>query len=200
MMSNFFDQIFSKIFPAEKNKVSHKENFKQLKVEEEEVEDWLNSEEGKSVLRMVHKNYHFKKSGINATPQIHLLNSPYANGFAISFEEPFTEKFFQYLFHGLGKLILNLGYYQVSLDRKIDEHLPGQIKVTEKLYLKPIVKQFDTTHQINQKYGNIAIEKVGDGQSSSYLKVLVTIYQDHLYQKALPFDQFIEDLFQNIPS
>jgi hypothetical protein len=195
MMATFFDYIVGKLFSSEKSKITHKENFKQKKVEEEEVKEWLHSQEGKSVLELIHKNYHFKTSGINASPQIHLLKSPYANGFAITFEEPLTVKQFDYLFHGLGKIILNLQYYQVSLDRKIEEN-NDQVKITEKIYLKPIVDQFELTQKIDQRYGNIAIEKISDGRKPSYLKVLVTIYQDHLYRKPLPFDQFIEDLFQ----
>jgi len=198
-MATFFDQILNKLFSNEKTKFVHKENFKQDQFEHQEVEDWLVSEEGKSIFSLVHKNYHFKTAGINANPQIHLLKSPYANGFAITFEEPFTEKQFQLLFHAFGKIILKLNYYQVSLDRKIEDK-NQQVKVIEKLYLKPIVDQLDLESKIDQRYGNIAIERVSDGRASSYLKLLVTIYQDHLYQKALPFDQFIEDLFHSTQS
>jgi hypothetical protein len=198
-MATFFEQIIGKLFSNPKTKIVHKENFTHGQIAQQEVADWLVSEDGKNILALIHKNYHFKTAGISASPQIHLLKSPYANGFAITFEKPFTEKQFELLFHAFGKLILNLQYYQVSLDRKIEEN-NQQVKVIEKLYLKPIVHSLNADSKIDQRYGNVSIEKVSDGRVSSYLKLLVTVYQDHLYEKALSFDQFIEDLFQSTPS
>jgi hypothetical protein len=48
-------------------------------------------------------------------------------------------------------------------------------------------------------FGNVSIEKVNINDKPSFLKVLVTVYSDHLYQNAKPFDQFIDDLFQTYP-
>lgn len=195
-MASFIDDVLGKLFPKKSNPLSIKENFKQSDIDKVELEQWTQSEEGKSLVALISKNYYFKKSGINASPEVHILNSPYANGFAVSYDCPLDEKSFSNLFFAFGRRVLDLGYNQVSLDRKIEE-INDYVKTTEKQYFKPPLSSADlTTEKIDQLFGNVSIEKVSINDTPSFLKILVTVYSDRLYQDARPFDQFIDFIFE----
>lgn len=195
-MASFIEDIISKLFPKKSLPFSHKENFNQSPDDVEDLGNWLQSEEARDLIGLISKNYYFKTSGIQSHPEIHILNSPYANGFAVSFENPLTSKTFSQLFFAFGLRMLDLGYHRVSLDRKMEE-VNEQVKTTEKQYFKPPLSSADFSRKIDQLYGNVSIEKVSIDDKPSFLKVLVTVYSDHLYQKAQPFDEFIEALFQH---
>jgi len=194
-MASFIDDVLGRLFPKKAKTLFVKENFKQSDVEREAGTDWVLSEEGKSIMALIEKNYHFKTSGMNNYPEVHILNSPYANGFAVSYDSPLNEKTFSHLFFAFGRRVLDLGYNQVSLDRKIEE-VNDFVKTTEKQYFKPPLSNVDFSQKIDQLYGNISVEKVSVNDKPSFLKVLVTVYSDHLYQEAKPFDQFIDRLFE----
>jgi hypothetical protein len=194
-MASFIDDIFQKLFPTKKEPLKVKENFTQSDSEKLDSQEWMASEEFTVFLDLINKNFQLMKAGVEERPAVHILNSPYANGFAITFEPPFTERIFSHLFFAFGDRILNLGYVKVSLDRKTEE-VGEDVKVTDKQYFKPPLRSEDLNKKIDQLYGNVSVEKVSINNTPSYLKVLVTVYSDHLYQKAKPFDQFIEQLFQ----
>lgn len=196
-MASFIDDVLGRLFPKKSKPLNIKENFTQTESEKEKTDSWLTSEEGESLIQLVFKNYHFKKSGINVHPEIHILNSPYANGFAISYESPFNEKTFSQLFFAFGRRMLDLGYQRVSLDRKIEE-IQENVRTTEKQYFKPPLNTADLTQKIDQLFGNVSIEKVSVNDKPSFLKILVTVYSDHLYRPAQPFDVFVEELFESI--
>jgi hypothetical protein len=197
-MASFIDDILGKLFPKKSAPMNVKENFSQSEGEKDMVANWMESEEGMAMLKLINKNYHFKKSGITGSPEVHILNSPYANGFAVSFETPLDEKTFSHLFFAFGRRMLDLGYNRVSLDRKMEE-IQENVRTTEKQYFKPPLSSTDFSQKIDQMFGNVSIEKVNINDKPSFLKVLVTVYSDHLYQNAKPFDQFIDDLFQTYP-
>jgi hypothetical protein len=194
-MASFIDDVLGRLFPKKAKSLFIKENFKQSDMERDAGADWVVSEEGRSILSLIEKNYHFKTSGMNNHPEVHILNSPYANGFAVSYDSPLNEKTFSYLFFAFGKRVLDLGYNQVSLDRKIEE-VNDLVKTTEKQYFKPPLSNVDFSQKIDQLFGNISVEKVSINDKPSFLKVLVTVYSDHLYQDAKPFNQFIDRLFE----
>ncbi len=194
-MASFIDDIFNKLFPSKEEPLKIRENFTQSEAEKSDSKEWLESDEFKKFLLLISKNYQLKKAGVNESPEVHILNSPYANGFAVTFEPPFTEKTFTELFFAFGEQILDLGYVKVSLDRKTEE-IGENVKKTDKLYFKPPLRSEDLNAKIDQLYGNVSVEKVSINNCPSYLKILVTVYSDHLYQEALPFDQFMENLFQ----
>lgn len=190
----FIEDIMGKLFPDRQKKLAFKENFTQSKDETFATLEWMESEEGKGALAKVYKNLHLKKAGINDKPTLHVLASPYANGFAVTYEAPFTAKIFQQLFFSFGQRMLALGYQRVSLDRKMEE-LQDSVKITEKLYFKPPLSAAIIGQKIDQLFGNVTIEKVSLNDKPSFLKVLVTVYADHLYLPAKPFDDFVERLF-----
>ncbi len=194
-MGNFLDDLFNKVFKASDNSpMNLKENFVMKDSEMRESEEWIKGEEGQALLAKLYKNYHFKKAQINDTPQVHVFDSRYAKGFAITFEEPLTPKTFSWVFLAFAKRVLALGYQQVSLDRKMEE-LNEQVKVTEKFYFKPPIQIPADGELISQLYGNIAIEKVSVNNQPNYLKFLATFYSDRLYQDPKPFDHLLDRLF-----
>lgn len=172
-----------------------KENFVIKDSELTDLDSWMESEEFEQLLALVYKNYHFKRTQINAQPQVHVFESPYANGFAVTFESPFTPKSFSRLFLAFSRRILALGYEQVSLDRKLEE-INDQVKMTEKFYFKPPLQLPAEGELISQLYGNVALEKVSVDNKPSYIKLLAAVYSDRLYQDAKPFDQLMDRIFQ----
>jgi hypothetical protein len=190
----YIEEIIGKLFPERQKKLTYKENFTQSEDEMSATLGWMESEEGKGALAKVYNNLHLKKAGITDKPTLHILASPYANGFAVTYEHPFTSKIFQQLFFTFGQRMLALGYQRVSLDRKMKE-LQDSVQITEKLYFKPPLSSASLSQKIDQLFGNVTIEKVSLDDKPSFLKVLVTVYADHLYLPAKPFDDFVERLF-----
>lgn len=172
-----------------------KENFVLKPAEVADLDVWIDSEESERLFALVYKNYHFKRTQINAHPQVHILESPYANGFAVTYEEPFDLKSFSRLFLAFSRRVLALGYEQVSLDRKFEE-INEQVKVTEKFYFKPPLQLPVEGELISQLYGNVALEKVSVNNKPSYIKLLATVYSDRLYQDAKPFDLLMDRIFE----
>ncbi|MBN3522128.1 hypothetical protein JYB62_19145 [Algoriphagus lutimaris] len=195
-MGNFFDDLLKKVFQSsEEMPVNHKENFSIKENELQEALEWSQREDGKKFMELINKNYHFKKAQINKNPQVHILESPYANGIAVSYDLPFDTKSFSLLFLAFSQRVLALGYRRVSLDRKFEE-IKDQVKITEKFYFKPPLKSSDDGELISQLFGNITLEKISIDNTPSFIKLLVTIYSDRLYKNPKPFDQFLDLLFE----
>lgn len=196
-MSNYFDQVWQKLFPSKENvPLQMKENFILKDKEVQELEDWIHSEAATSLFSLIYRNYHFKRTQINESPEVHLFTSSYANGFAISYEAPLDLSSFSLLFLGLSRRFLALGYQQVSLDRKLEE-INEQVKQTEKFYFKPPLQMPQEGEPITQLYGNISLEKVSINNTPSYIKLLAAIYSDRNYQEAKPFDELMDKLFEH---
>ena len=196
-MGNFFDDLYASIFKSnEKVPVNHKENFEINPAELALANSWVTSLEGVEILATLSKNYSLKKIQLEEIPRIHILDSKYARGFAITYEGGFTPQTFSYIFLAFAQRVLALGYKQVSLDRKIEE-INDQVRATEKFYFKPPLQLPAENQLISQLYGNIAIEKVSLNNQPNYLKVLATFYSDRLYLDPLPFDELLRQLFEN---
>lgn len=196
-MSNYFDQVWQKLFPSKETvPLQMKENFTLKDKEVQELEDWIHSEAAISLFSLIYRNYHYKRTQINESPEVHLFTSSYANGFAISYEAPLDLSSFSLLFLGLSRRVLALGYQQVSLDRKLEE-INEQVKQTEKFYFKPPLQMPQEGEPITQLYGNISLEKVSINNTPSYIKLLAAIYSDRNYQEAKPFDELMDKLFEH---
>ncbi|WP_192345978.1 hypothetical protein [Algoriphagus sp. Y33] len=195
-MNNFLDDLFNKVFkPSEKKPMTHKENivFKELEIAK--AKKWMNSKQGKELISIISKSYHFKTIQIEERPQIHILDSKYARGFAITYDDPLDEETFYLLFLAFAQRVLALGYRQVSLDRKMEE-VNELVKVTDKFYFKPPLKALAENELISQLFGRITIEKITVNNQPNYLKVLATFYSDRLYRDPEPFDQFLDHIFE----
>lgn len=194
-MGNFFEDLINKVFPAsERIAVNHKENYSLSTKEIEEAVNWTKTEEGRAILDLIYKNYHFKRTQINERPEVHIFESPYANGLAVSYQEPLDQQSFSKLFLAFSQRVLALGYRQVSLDRKYEE-INDQMRLTEKFYFKPPLSAPKKGDLISQLFGNVTLEKISIDNEPSYIKLLVTIYSDRLYKDPKPFDQFLDLLF-----
>ncbi|HAA13550.1 MAG TPA: hypothetical protein DCE41_18405 [Cytophagales bacterium] len=144
------------------------------------------------VLDTLSKSYHYKKMGIKAPWQVHLFDSPTANGFALSFPRNLGKLGFQHLFDLLKEQVQAMGYRLANSDRKHTDK--GQfVQTVERHYLKPNVRQFEPP--VDQRYGNVLIELVKEDDDPRYIKVMTTAYNDRQYQPAAPFHDFLERLF-----
>jgi len=189
------NKLLDHLFGGKKSPISHKENFSQTDEEIEQVKKWMASPEGRMAFEVIAKAYRLQKTGLQDHPEILLLTSPYANGFAIVFEPSLTEKTFSDLFFAFGLRMLDLGYYRVGMDRTIREEADW-VRTIEKQYFKPSVPVVHS-QKTEQIFGNVSIEKELVNNEPRFLKVLVTVYSDQQYLDARPFDQFIAALFNH---
>lgn len=196
LMSNFLDDLFNKVFKSSEKAMIHKENIVVKEQDLASVKSWMDSAEGNQLLAQISKAYHLKTAQVEEQPQVHILNSKYARGFAITYEHPLDEQTFSMLYLAFAQRVLALGYRQVSLDMKMQE-INEQVKVTHKYYFKPPIKELVKNELISQLYGNIAVEKISINNKPNYIKVLVTFYSDRLYLDPEPFDQFLDHLFEH---
>ncbi len=192
---SFFDSVVGKLFGKQAPKTAFiHETLSRSEKELAAYQAWENSEEARSLIEDIERGYYLKKQGIVSGVDVHILNSQYANGFAISYGEAFTEETFKHSFDWFKERVLQFGYKLSVADRKISEK-DNYEETVEKWYLKPITEDLDT-NLANQRYGNITVEKIDIDRKPNYIKFLASIYQDRLYSKALTFDELLEELFK----
>ena len=192
----FFDKIIQKIFPQ---KQSTKEPFvteKLLRPEKykQDYFKWINEGEYKNILNHVYEAYQLKLQKEESEFKFHILATPYANGFALSFHPNIGIRQFSYLFDFLKDQVLNYGYQLKNSSRKVYDK-PNYVESIEKYYLKPPLKGMEDGKLFNQMFGNISVEYILIDEKPSYLKLVASVYSDRLYTKALPFEELIEKLF-----
>ena len=193
---SFFDNVVGKLFGKQAPKTAFiHETLSRSEKEITAYEQWSKSHDSKLLIEDIERGYFLKKQGISASVDVHILKSQYANGFAISFGETFSEETFKHAFDWFKERVLTMGYRLSVADRKISEKNNYE-ETVEKWYLKPITEDLDTT-VANQRYGNITIEKIEIDRKPNYIKFLASIYQDRLYTKALTFDELLENLFKS---
>ncbi|OEK03458.1 hypothetical protein BFP97_18885 [Roseivirga sp. 4D4] len=193
---SFFDNIVDKLFSKQSPKTAFIHEV--LKRSDQEVlgfERWKKTEDAKSLLADIERAYFMKKQGIVSAVEVHLLDSQYANGFAISFNKEFSKETFSHVFDFLKDRGLEQGYKLAQGDRRVLDKDTYE-ETIEKWYLKPLTEVEDGVS--DQKYGNILIEKTEIDRKPSYLKLMANVYQDRLYTKAKPFSELIEQLFKPI--
>ncbi len=194
----FFDDVFDRLFsnkaPAPKEFIN--EVLVRSPKEEQAYKTWLETEEATDLIRDIQSAYYLKKSGIESALSVHLFNTNYANGFAVTYHEDISDQHFKFLFDYLKDQTLTLNYRLAQKDRRVlyKESFEESI---EKWYLKPKRGSGNENGRFDQLYGNVLIEHVEIDRKPSYIKLLVNIYQDRLYTKALSFDDFINELFPN---
>ncbi len=198
----FFDNIFNKIF-SKNDKVGTPAVHEVLKRSERDIKlfnRWKGHAEQEALMREIIQAYYYKKSGIQSEIIVHLFNSAYANGFAITYLPRIGEKNFQHLFDYFRDQVLTMNYRLAGSDRMIVDK-KDFVETREKHYLKPPtqVEAMAKTkkNRMDQLYGNISLEYVLINTQPSYIKVLASIYSDSLYKQALDFDDFAKHLFNN---
>src|SRR5690606_13521542 len=117
----YIDDVLNNLLSGGGRSFTYKENYSETTEEKEAVQQWMDSGRGEEAFGLVYRAYHLQKSNIEQKPEIYILSSPYANGFAINFEPPMDREIFSNLFFGFGLRMLDLGYYRMSLERKLQE-------------------------------------------------------------------------------
>lgn len=196
---SYFDKLLGKLFP---NKDSGKapdihEVLKRNPYAQQQYGDWKDSQLRQSLIEEIAKAYYYKKTDISSELDIHLFNTVYANGFAISYHPKVGGKSFQHLADYFRDKVLEMGYRLVNADRRILDRA-NYVETIEKYYLKPPLSAEDVAQssvQNKQMFGNISIEHVLINNQPSYLKVLASIYSDRQFQEADSYDDFVSALF-----
>lgn len=191
----FFDEVFSKLFgkkEAPSVPVIH-EPLLRTQGQSHDYADWVATDVHIGMIEDLSSAYHKKKLGIVSPLEVHLLNTRYSNGFALSYDESISSESFRNLFDYMKERTLTFGYKLAQADRRILDK--GDFEETiEKWYLKPDVvhsgKEFE-----DQRYGNVLMEHIAVDRKPSYIKVMVNVYQGRPYAEALPFDEFLDELF-----
>ena len=135
---SFFDKIVKKLFPADKvtngkeafvsEELTRNEPYKQAYFR------WINEGAYKPLLHDVHEAYQHKLQKNEVTLKLHLLTTPYANGFALSYHATIGEKEFNYLFDYLKDQVINAGYQLNNSSRKIYDK-PNYIDTKDSLVI-----------------------------------------------------------------
>lgn len=192
----FFDDVVGKIFGKQPAKTAfiHEVLIRSEK-ELASFQAWQHSEAQKQLLHDVQHAYYMKKQGIISSIEVHLLDSKYSNGFAISFNSEIGAENFRNFFDLLKEKVLVHGYKIAQADRRILDKDTYE-KTIEKWYLKPISEDFETG-VVNQRFGNVLIEKIDIDRNPSYIKFMANVYQDRQYTKAEPFQDLLDIVFES---
>lgn len=191
---SFFDQVYEKLFPKkeQKSRVLVHELIKRSDHYLKKYQKWTSSPSHSDSLKTIATAYYLKAKGVAQEPEVHILNSRYSNGFAVSFQEgEMDHQEFQYLFDWLADTVEQIGYKRSNSDVTIMDK-GNYIETREKHYLKPVLGSEIPT---DQRYGNILIEHILIDGKPSFLKLVANIYSDRSYSEADSFESLAEYLF-----
>jgi hypothetical protein len=202
-MATYFDKLVEKIFPAklkgDPTTIVH-EIIRRSDREKQEYQKWKEREDSNQWLKEIEQAYHYKKTQIRSTIDVHLFSSNGANGFAVTYHPSMNKKDFQHLFDFFKEQTLGMGYRVASSDRRIADR-GNFIETKDKYYLKPPLNAADLDSVpilCDQLYGNVLIEQILVNDKPSYIKLLVSFYSDRMYKEARSYDEFIERLFHKV--
>lgn len=192
----FFEDVVGKLFGKQQadQPIIH-EVLERSEVELGAYRAWKNSERRVDLVNDFDRAYSLKKQLVESSMEVHLLESKYSNGFAITYNDQIPTDQFRHLFDFFKDQVLDVGYKLSQGDRRI-KHKGQYEESIEKWYLKPLAEDLQVA-VIDQRYGNILIELVSLDRKPSYLKLMANIYQDRLYSKALPFDELYNRIISN---
>lgn len=196
---SYFDKLVGKLFPDKHSSGAAEvhEILKRNERDQKQYQQWKNTAEQEILMRELAQSYYYKKTDIRSDIEIHLFNTAYANGFAVTYHPKISAKSFQHLFEYFKDKVLDMQYRLVTADRRILDR-EQYIETIEKYYLKPPLNAQGTStpkEVIDQQYGNIVIEHILIDNRPSYIKLLASIYSDSLYNEALSYDEFMSRLF-----
>ena len=194
---SFFDEVFAKLFKKKESTtvpVIH-EPLVRNERQQEAYQAWCRAGHHLALLEEIADASHKKKMGILAEYEVHLLNTPYSNGIALSYHDKIGADAFQHLFDYFKEYTLGLDYKLAQADRRILDK--GNYEETiEKWYLKP-AKLAEANELVDQLYGNVLLEHVLIDRKPSFIKLMANVYQDRSYTEALNFEDYLENLFNS---
>jgi hypothetical protein len=190
---NFAEKIWNDLFGnTAKKSISYKGILKRSRKEILQIENWKQNSQKTKILNDFYEGFQQKKQNSNPKFEIHLISFTGANGLIIFPDKTWKEIDFIGLLEYLKEKLVKLSDYFVQnaeiniIDKK------DFVETTEKYYLKPnIYNQAQNAQICNQQFGNITLEYQKIDLKPSYIKILASFYDDHLFTKALPFDELI---------
>ena len=193
---SFFEEVMARVFGKQLSKTALIHEV--LTRSEKEVASfhlWENSEDRKDLIHEVQHAYYMKRQGISSSLEVHLLESKYSNGFAISYHSQIGVENFKHLFDFLKLKVLENKYKLAQGDRRV---IPRDryVESIEKWYLKPETEG-ESDGTFNQRFGNVLIEKVEIDGNPSYIKFMANLYQDRQYTEAKPFQGLLDIVFES---
>ena len=192
---SFFDEVFAKLFTKKESTtvpVIH-EPLERTEAQRSSYQNWVDSGACESLLENIAEAHHKKNLGILSDYEVHILNTPYSNGLAISYHQDMGEEAFRHLFDYFKEKTLTMGYRLAQADRRIMDR--GNYEETiEKWYLKPALAP-KGAEVVDQIYGNVLLEHNIIDRKPSFIKLMVNVYQDRSYTKALEFDEYFQKIF-----
>lgn len=195
---SFFDDVVGKLFGKQPSKAAYiHEVLERSEKQLANYQAWLHTEEGIDLLKEIERGYYLKKQGMLSEIDVHLLDSKYANGFAISYNENIGEENFRNIFDYLKEKVSENGYKIAQADRRILDKESHE-ETIEKWYLKPISEELEAGI-VNQRFGNVLIEKIDVDRKPSYIKFMANVYQDRQYTEAEPFQDLLDKVFDIKP-
>jgi hypothetical protein len=196
---SFFNQIYQKLFAnLDKQTLPPiKEVLQRNEQEMNEYQAWKGTENANDLVKSIHQAYHYKKTGIISNIQVHLFNSPAANGFALTYQPNWGKKVFKFLMERSKEIVLQENYFVQAAERQILDK-SDYVETIEKYYLKPNIFESTKAEQIsNQRYGNVLLEEVYVDDQPSYFKCLIMSYQDRQFTQALDYNSLIDKILSD---
>lgn len=195
---SFFDDVIGKLFGKQPSKGAYiHEVLERTEKELASYNAWLVTETKMDVVKDIERGYYLKKQGVVSQIDVHLLDSKYSNGFAVSYNEVIDKEDFRNIFDFLKERVLENGYKIAQADRRILDKDTHE-ETIEKWYLKPISSELETGI-VNQRFGNVLIEKIDVDRKPSYIKFMANVYQDRQYTEAEPFQDLLDKVFDIKP-
>ncbi len=192
----FFDDVVGKLFGKQAPKTAFiHEVMTRSEKELASYQEWLHSDRSRELIKEVERGYYLKKQGIVSYLDVHILDTAYSNGFAISYKPEVGQENFRNLFDYFKEVVFQNGYKIAQSDRRIMDKDTYE-ETIEKWYLKPIAEELETK-VINQRFGNVLIEKTEVDRKPSYIKLMANVYQDRQYTKAEPFQDLLDKVFES---
>ena len=191
---SFFDMLIDKLFPGRDlhKPVEVMELLVRSHAYQQRYLEWKGSPEATKLVKAVERSFYAKKKQDKEGYEIHLFQSPAANGFALTYHPGISQLEFQFLLDFWRDRMLALNYRVANTDRQISEK-ETYVKTTEKHFLKPPFLR--SGEKTEQAYGNVLLEYVLVNQQASYLKLMVTTYSDRQFTTAAPYMELVEHLF-----
>ncbi len=188
---SYFDYIYNKLFGkpgSTSTRVLVNEIIQRSQSFLDRFNAWKTSDLCADYLNDLWQSYFWQKKGVDKDPHIHILESTYSNGFAISYEAKYGKNHFKYLFDYLADQVKLLGYRSV-VSRHTMQEKGDVVEMKEMHYLKP---KRGFVEPIDQKYGNVQIEYIEENDQPTRIKLVANSYPDRKYKEAESFENLAE--------
>jgi hypothetical protein len=161
---------------------------------------WNNSSAKNSFLNWLKDQYLCYRNTGCCDPAVMFLMIPSVNGFVVKFDEGrWHEQDFLCLFDYMKNSIKNREDYWVQVSDIKNVKKGSQTESVQRHYLKPPRQTgLESGEKMDQKFGNLMVSLCIINNKLSSLKLSATHYNDHLFEKAYPFDKLMHVLCEAI--